>query len=60
MDLCRRAAGHVDKILRGARAGDLPVEEAVKFEVVINIRAAKAIGLTILPSLLLRAEQVPQ
>jgi putative ABC transport system substrate-binding protein len=60
VDLCRRAAGHVDKILCGARAGDLPVEEAVKFEVVINMKAAKGIGLTIPPSLLQRAEQVSQ
>jgi putative ABC transport system substrate-binding protein len=60
VELCRRAAGHVDKILRGARAGDLPVEEAVKFEGVINLKAAKALGLTIPPSLLQRADEILQ
>jgi putative ABC transport system substrate-binding protein len=55
VDLCGRAAGHVDRILKGARAGDLPVEEAVKFEVVINLKAAQTIGLTMPPQLLQRA-----
>jgi putative ABC transport system substrate-binding protein len=57
-DLFRRAASHVDKILRGARAGDLPVEEAIKFELVLNVRTAKALGLTISPALRLRADHV--
>jgi len=60
VDLCRRAAGHVDKILRGARAGDLDVEEAVKFDVVINIAAVNALGLKIPASLRERAELVQQ
>ena len=54
----RRAASYVDRILRGARAGDLPVEQPSKFEFIINLKTAKSLGLMLSPSLVGRADEV--
>jgi putative ABC transport system substrate-binding protein len=57
-DLFRRAAGHVDKILRGTKPADIPVEQPTKFDLVVNLKTAKTLGVIVPPTLLARADEV--
>ena len=58
MDTYRRAAGYVDRILRGAKPAELPVQLPTKFELAVNLKSAKALGLAVPPSIMLRADEV--